>query len=128
MIYLLLCVTVVKPTPAVQPHQQQLPTLRKTVSLQRYAVTVINCSISILEETFRWLSSVISCCPARVLYFEQLGSVRERLVLCGTYCNRCNFIAVCKHSGVSWTTEVGAECGTPLTFILAANCELVCDV
>ena len=94
---------------------------------ERYAVTVINCSVAILVETFRWLSSVISCCPARVLYFEPLGSVRDRLLLCVTYCNRCEVTAVCKHSGVSWTTEVRAECGTPLTFILAANCELVCN-
>jgi len=26
------------------------------------------------------------------------------------------------------SVEVGAECATPLNFILAANCELVCDV
>ena len=42
-------------------------------------------------------------------------------LLRGTYCNRCEVTAVCKHSGVSSTTEVGAECRTHLTFILAAK-------
>ena len=31
-------------------------------------------------------------------------------------------------SQLNYWSGGGAECGTPLTFILAANCELVCDV
>jgi len=69
---------------------------------------------------------VLSRVARRVFCISSSSAQSERLLLWGTYCNRCKVTAVCKHSGVRWTTEVGAVCGTPLTFILAANCVWTC--